>query len=241
MNRASETKASQSFFLRLELGIPEFALPLPFFFELHATEEMFKGDIQITQSLLWSALRDRVHPGQFALLQLVEFAVQFHRTDTATGLFVDLLLAREAPIVSESCSPGMLLAGCDLLVIQVKFGSIAPRDLHRLLSYTENTKNETSIVFQYAFCQVAFLGHLRKHSFDCINQIEISTNTTIMKIGRQGFFIAILYVWVGNGNKRNLFQFDCHHARSLFGRPLKGAENYYHRGVYTMMGIAVNT
>src|SRR6266487_1928394 len=143
MNRASETKASQSFFLRLELGIPEFALPLPFFFELHATEEMFKGDIQITQSLLWSALRDRVHPGQFALLQLVEFAVQFHRTDTATGLFVDLLLAREAPIVSESCSPGMLLAGCDLLVIQVKFGSIAPRDLHRLLSYTENTSFHT--------------------------------------------------------------------------------------------------
>jgi DNA-binding Xre family transcriptional regulator len=48
--------------------------------------------------------------------------MQLHRANTAPGCLIDRLLAREAPVVGESSTPGMLFAERDLLVVEVEFG-----------------------------------------------------------------------------------------------------------------------
>ncbi len=71
-----------------------------------------------------------VHPGKLTLLELVQLPMKLHRADSPARGLVDLLLALESPIVRIAGRPGVLLAGRDLLVIQVQFGAIAPCDLH---------------------------------------------------------------------------------------------------------------
>jgi hypothetical protein len=56
--------------------------------------------------------------------------MKLHRADAPARGLVDLLLALESPIVRIAGRPGVLLAGCDLLVIQVQFGAIAPCNVH---------------------------------------------------------------------------------------------------------------
>src|SRR5258706_1201935 len=57
-----------------------------------------------------------------------------HRADAPAGGLVVLLLALQAPIVGIAGGPSVLLAGRDLLVIQIQFRAIAPGDLHGFLS-----------------------------------------------------------------------------------------------------------
>src|SRR6266568_1959669 len=57
-----------------------------------------------------------------------------HRADAPACGLIDLLLALQAPIVGIAGGPGVLLAGRDLLVIQIQFRAIAPCDLHGFLS-----------------------------------------------------------------------------------------------------------
>ncbi len=73
---------------------------------------------------------DFVHPGKFSLLELVQLTMKLHRAYAPARGLVDLLLALQAPVVRIAGSPGVLLAGRDLLVIQVQLGAIAPCDLH---------------------------------------------------------------------------------------------------------------
>src|SRR6266571_6535567 len=60
--------------------------------------------------------------------------MELHRADAPTCGLVDLLLALQAPIVGIAGGPGVLLAGRDLLVIQIQFRAIAPYNLHGFLS-----------------------------------------------------------------------------------------------------------
>jgi hypothetical protein len=69
--------------------------------------------------------------------------MEFHRGDGASRLFVDLLLAAKTPIVGEPGDARMLLAERDLLVIQVEFRSVAPRDLHTLFSTKSALQNSS--------------------------------------------------------------------------------------------------
>src|SRR2546429_314284 len=57
-----------------------------------------------------------------------------HRAGAPACGLVDLLLALQAPIVGIAGGPGVLLAGRDLLVIQIQFRAIAPYYLHGFLS-----------------------------------------------------------------------------------------------------------
>src|SRR5205085_2588998 len=107
------------------------AFPLSLFFELDPAKEISHRLVQIAQRLLRSRLRDLVHPRQLALLQLVQFPVQLHRADTSACLSVDLLLALESPVVRIAGSPGVLLASRNLLVVEIQFGTITPREPHR--------------------------------------------------------------------------------------------------------------
>ena len=84
-----------------------------------------------------------VHPGKVRLLERVEFAMEFHGGDGASRLLIDLLLAGKAPIVGEPGDARMLLAERDLLVIQVEFRSVAPRDLHTLFSTKSALQNSS--------------------------------------------------------------------------------------------------
>src|SRR5712692_992865 len=130
VNGTGQSKTAKPLPFRFEGGITGRAFPLPLFFELHPPKEIGEGHIQIPQSLLWSAFADFVHPGKFSLLELVQLTMKLHRADAPARSLVDLLLAFQAPVVRIAGSPGVLLAGRDLLVIQVQFGAIAPCDLH---------------------------------------------------------------------------------------------------------------
>ena len=73
-----------------------------------------------------------VHPRFLRLLERVEFPMQLHRGDGPSILFVDLLFAREAPVVGESGGSCMLFAVRDLLLVEVQFGAVAPVEQHRV-------------------------------------------------------------------------------------------------------------
>lgn len=130
MNRTGQPETAKPFPFRFELGITRRAFPLAFFFELHSSKKIGESNIQIPQSLLWRALADFVHPGKFGLLELVQLPMELQRADSPTHGLVDFLLALQAPVGRIAGSPGVLLAGRNLLVIQVQFGAIAPCDLH---------------------------------------------------------------------------------------------------------------
>src|SRR5258708_16414164 len=70
-----------------------------------------------------------------------------HRIDAPACGLVDLLLTIQAPIVGIAGGPSVLLAGRDLLVIQIECRAIAPRDLHGFLS----TKDKLA---GYAFSRI---------------------------------------------------------------------------------------
>src|SRR6266566_6284436 len=130
MNRSGQSETAQPLPFGFEAGIPRRAPPLPLFFELHPAKEIGEGTVQISQSLLWSALADFVHPGQCGLLEVVQLPMQFQRADAPACGLIDLLLALESPIVGVPCCPSVHFTGGNLLVIYIEFRAIAPCDLH---------------------------------------------------------------------------------------------------------------
>ena len=68
-------KLPNPFFFDLNLGKPDLYL-LARFLLLHPPEEVGIGLVQVAQRFLWGTLGDRVHPGQFTLLQHIQFPVQ---------------------------------------------------------------------------------------------------------------------------------------------------------------------
>ena len=136
-----EPKTAQALALGFKLGVADLAFPLARSLQLAAAKEPGEGVLQVTQGFLRSGFAAFVHPGKVRLLECVEFAMEFHRGNGASRLLVDLLLAGKTPIIGEPADARMLLAERDLLVIQVEFRSVAPRDLHMLFSTQSALQN----------------------------------------------------------------------------------------------------
>src|SRR6266566_234841 len=131
MNGAGQPETAQPLPFGFVFRITRRAFPLSLFFELDPAKEISHRLVQIAQRLLRSRLRDLVHPGQLGLLELVQLPMKLHRADPPARSLVDLLLAPQAPVVRIAVSPGVLLAGRNLLVVEIQFGTIAPRQPHR--------------------------------------------------------------------------------------------------------------
>ena len=66
------------------------------------------------------------------LLERIEFPVQVDCGNGASRFLVNRSFACQAPVVGESGGSRMLFAQCDLLVVEIEFGAVAPGDQHRV-------------------------------------------------------------------------------------------------------------
>ena len=123
-------------------------LPNPFFFDLNLgslpvpaarslllqpPEEVGIGLVQVAQGFLWGAFGDRVHPGQFALLQHIQFPVQVDGGGDALAFLIGFDLASQSPVVCPACCSRMPGAGGFLGIVQIQLGLVGSQDQHRTI------------------------------------------------------------------------------------------------------------
>src|SRR5260221_2764972 len=106
---AGEAKAAQPALPGLALRVAQFPVMLARLLARHAAEEVLEGAIQIAQSFLGRALRDRIHPGHVSLLERVQFPVQLDGRWALASRTIGFLLLLQAPVVRPARRSRMLL------------------------------------------------------------------------------------------------------------------------------------
>ena len=132
MDRAGQTKTTHSVFPGLEAQKANFDISAGFFL-LHPAEEMGEGLIQVTQGFLWRTFGNCIHPGQFGLLQRVQFTVQIDGSGCLFPIRKGLLLASELTVECKARRTCMTDTGGFLFVVQVKFGLEGAQYQHRTI------------------------------------------------------------------------------------------------------------
>ena len=117
-------------FLALEPGIAKLAFPLSHFLEVAFAKKMLECFFKISKGFLPAALGNIVHPGDFRLLERIQFFVQADRARCPTACRIFLLIAPQSPIIRPTGSTSMLETRGNLRLIQVQFSLVPACDFH---------------------------------------------------------------------------------------------------------------
>ena len=82
--------------------------------------------IQVAESFLGGTLGDRIHPGKFGLLEVIQFAMQVNSRRGFSRRCICCDFALEPPVVSEAGAAGVFVAKGSLIIIQLQLSFVAP-------------------------------------------------------------------------------------------------------------------